>query len=76
MLYMPDARILGKLADGVILVVRSARTTKETATAASQRLADDGTRVLGTVLNEWDPRRTSHAGYEYRYRPYSRPSGD
>ena len=65
MLQMPDARVLGKLADGVILVVRSARTAKETASAAGQRLVEDGTRVLGTVLNEWDPRKTSHAGYGY-----------
>ena len=80
MLQMPDARVLGRLVDGVILVVRSARTTKETAAGASQRLAEDGTRVLGTVLNEWDPRKTSHAGYEYGYRQYtyheSRPGGD
>jgi receptor protein-tyrosine kinase len=76
MLQMPDARVLGKLTDGVILVVRSARTAKETAAAAGQRLAEDGTRVLGTVLNEWDPRTTSHAGYGYGYRPYTRPAGD
>ena len=79
MLQMPDARILGRLADGVILVVRAAKTTKETAAAAGQRLTDDGTRVLGTVLNEWDPRKTSGAGYEFGYRPYhyqgSRPGG-
>jgi Mrp family chromosome partitioning ATPase len=79
MLHMPDARVLGRLSDGVILVVRSARTTRESATAAGQRLAEDGTRVLGTVLNEWDPRKTSHAGYEYGYRAYynheSRPGG-
>ena len=59
MLQMPDARLLGRLADGVIMVVRSAKTTKETAAAAGQRLEEDGTRVLGTVLNEWDPRKTS-----------------
>ena len=76
MLQIPDARVLGRLVDGVILVVRSARTTKETAAAASQRLADDGTRVLGTVLNEWDPRNASHTGYGYGYQPYSRPGGD
>ena len=66
MLQMPDARVLGRLVDGVILVVRSAKTTKETAAAAGQRLADDGTRILGTVLNEWDPRK---AGAQYGYRP-------
>ena len=51
-------------------MVRSRRTTKETAAAASQRLAEDKTWVLGTVLNEWDPRRVHHSGYEYVYRPY------
>jgi capsular exopolysaccharide synthesis family protein len=71
MLQMPDARVLGRLTDGVILVLRSTRTTKETAAAASQRLAEDGTRVLGTVLNEWDPRKASHAGYGYGNYGYS-----
>jgi receptor protein-tyrosine kinase len=70
MLQIPDARVLGRLADGVILVVRSARTTKETAATASQRLVDDGTRVLGTVLNEWDPRKTSYPRFEYGYAPH------
>ncbi len=64
MLHMPDARVVGRLADGVILVVRSTQTTREEAAAASQRLMEDGTRVLGTVLNEWDPRKTGCApGY-------------
>jgi len=64
MLHMPDARVLGRLADGVILVVRSSQTTRQSAAVASQRLMEDGTRVLGTVLNEWDPRKTGCApGY-------------
>jgi capsular exopolysaccharide synthesis family protein len=65
MLNMPDARVLGRLADAVILVVRSAQTTRESAAAAAQRLSEDGTRVLGTILNEWDPRKTSYTGYPY-----------
>jgi polysaccharide biosynthesis transport protein len=51
---MSHARILGKLADGVILVIRAGRTTREAASAAIQRLSDDQTYVLGTVLNDWD----------------------
>jgi succinoglycan biosynthesis transport protein ExoP len=70
MLQMPDARVLGRLADGVILVVRSAKTTREEAMAATQRLTDDRTRVLGTILNEWDPRKTSHPAYAHAYRYY------
>lgn len=75
MLPMPDARVLGRLADGVILVVRSAETTGDEAAAAAQRLREDGTRVLGTILNEWDPRKTNHFGYATAYRyDYHDPS--
>jgi succinoglycan biosynthesis transport protein ExoP len=71
MLNMPDARVLGRLADGVVLVVRSAQTMRDAAVAANQRLSDDGTRVLGTILNQWDPRKANHTGYSpvYRYYP-------
>jgi len=65
MLQMADARALGRLADGVILVVRSAHTTREMVAGAAQRLTEDGTRVLGMILNEWDPRKISPSGYEY-----------
>jgi capsular exopolysaccharide synthesis family protein len=71
MLQMPDARVLGRLADGVIFVVRSAETTEDEAAAAVQRLTEDGTRVLGTILNGWDPRKTSHYGYAYRNYQYN-----
>ena len=61
MLQIADARVLGRLADGVILVVRSNETTRDTIHAASQRLLEDGTRIIGTILNYWDPRK-SHDG--------------
>ena len=59
---MSDARVLGSLADAVILVVRAGQTTRAAAAAAAQRFAEDNTRVLGTILNDWDP-RTSVRGY-------------
>jgi capsular exopolysaccharide synthesis family protein len=61
MMQIPDARVLGRMADGVILVLRAGRTTRDAAVAARQRLAEDGTRVLGTILNDWN--RKSSAGY-------------
>jgi len=70
MLQMPDARVLGKVADAVVLVVRSAETTREEASAAALRLSEDGTRVLGSILNEWDPRKSSRSGYASGYRYY------
>lgn len=66
MLHIPDARVLGRLADAVILVVRANRTTRDATRAAYQRLAEDGTPVLGTILNDWNPKRTPGYGY-YRY---------
>jgi len=53
-LPMPDARVIARLADSVVLVVRANRTTREAAGAACQRFADDGTGVLGSVLNDWN----------------------
>jgi receptor protein-tyrosine kinase len=62
-IHLADARVLGRLADGVILVVRSGQTTTESARYVIQRFAEDGTRVLGTVLNSWDPKTTGTYGY-------------
>ena len=66
MLQMADARVLGKAADAVILVLHSAETTRDAAATAALRLTEDGTRVLGSILNEWDPRKSSHSGYGVR----------
>jgi succinoglycan biosynthesis transport protein ExoP len=63
MIHLADARVLGRLADGVILVVRAGQTTTESALFARQRFAEDGTRVLGTVLNSWDPKTSGRYGY-------------
>ena len=62
MIHLADARVLGHLSDGVILVIRSGQTTTESALFARQRFAEDGTRVLGTILNSWDP-KSSTTGY-------------
>jgi receptor protein-tyrosine kinase len=72
MIHLADARVLGGLADGVILVVRAGQTTTESALFARQRFAEDGTRVLGTVLNSWDPQTTRRYGYGsyHDYRAY------
>ncbi len=67
MLQLPDARVLGKLADGVILVVRANQTMRDSAQAATQRLMEDGSVVLGTVLNDWDQRKSGGYGYGYGY---------
>ena len=64
-LYLPDARVLGRLADGVVLVLRAGKTNREAASSAARRLAVDGIRVLGTILNDWNPKSgdTDYAAY-------------
>jgi capsular exopolysaccharide synthesis family protein len=63
---VPDARALGRLADGVILVIRAGHTSLESAREARERFAEDGTRVLGTVLNGWNP-KIRRRGYSHYY---------
>jgi capsular exopolysaccharide synthesis family protein len=70
MLTMSDSRIAGRLADGVIFVARVGQTTKEAAIAAHQRLADDRIKVLGTILNDWDPRKSPDGYYGYHHGSY------
>jgi succinoglycan biosynthesis transport protein ExoP len=65
MLQIPDARVLGRMADSVILVLRAGKTTRDAATAARQRFAEDGTKVLGTILNDWNPKSSPNGYYGY-----------
>ena len=51
----------------MILVVRARQTTRDAAKTAVARFDEDGTPVLGTVLNDWNP---SASGYGY-YDDYS-----
>jgi capsular exopolysaccharide synthesis family protein len=64
-LSVPDARMLGPIADAFVLVVRAGQTSRNDALAAHQRLTEDRTRVLGVVLNDWDARRSGGGYYSY-----------
>src|SRR5216684_3972034 len=65
MLQIPDARVLGRIADKVILVVRAGKTTRDAAIAARQRFSEDGTKLLGTILNDWNPKHSTTGYYGY-----------
>jgi capsular exopolysaccharide synthesis family protein len=65
MLQMTDARVLGRMTDAVILVARAEQTTRDALVAATQRLAEDRIRVLGTILNYWNPKRSRNGYYGY-----------
>ncbi len=63
MLQMTDARLAGRLADAVILVTRAGQTTGESVTVATARFAEDQTRVIGTILNDWNPQEAPKRHY-------------
>jgi capsular exopolysaccharide synthesis family protein len=64
-LQITDSRVAGRLADAVVLVARSNRTTRDAVLAVKGRFSEDRIRVLGAVLNDWNPKRASSGYYSY-----------
>lgn len=71
-----DPVVLGTMADGVLLVVRANRTTRDAAGHARRQLATANARLIGVVINEVDFGDTGYGGYySYYYRTYGRYGG-
>lgn len=66
MLTMADARVVARHADGLVLVVRANQTSRDSLRDSARRFSDDGTRILGAILNDWNPKKSGRYGY-YRY---------
>jgi Mrp family chromosome partitioning ATPase len=66
MLQLADARIIGQHSDAVIVVVRAGKTTRDAARGVCQKLRQDGTPILGTILNDWVPGINGY-GYDSKY---------
>lgn len=64
-LEIADARMIARLTDGVVLVARAGRTTRQAAIAMNQRFAEDRIRIVGTILNDWNPRNAPSGYYGY-----------
>ncbi len=63
-----DARVFGRVADAVVLVVRAGHTTRQLAQAARARFVEDGLPVFGTILNDWDGKASPYYYSEKAYR--------
>jgi polysaccharide biosynthesis transport protein len=70
MMGMADARLLSRVADGVILICRAGETSPEQLSEAKERLAEDGTPVIGTILNGCDL-RIEDPSYVNHYNSYA-----
>ena len=70
-LPVTDAMIIANHADGVVLVVKSDKTTKEALYLAHQELRQVNANILGSVLNDHDIARKGYGHYKYyRHRYY------
>lgn len=73
-MHINDARIIGKLADGVVLVARAEQTSRDALIAVAGRLMEDRIHLLGCILNDWNPERSEYP-YPYHYAPPERRQG-
>ncbi len=67
-LHTADARLTATETDGVVLVLRSGITPTESAVLARQQLAEDGTPLIGIILNDFVQGRNSlrqYSVYDY-----------
>lgn len=68
-----DAAIIGCMADGALLVIRSKYAPTQTVRLAKQRLETVGVKVLGAVVTRFDIKKSGwrsgydYEGYEYGY---------
>jgi polysaccharide biosynthesis transport protein len=72
MIQFSDARLMARFSDGLILVVRSGVTARDSAVTARDQLAQDNINVLGTILNDWDARTNLRNQYHPYYDTYAR----
>jgi Mrp family chromosome partitioning ATPase len=69
MLQIPDARVLGRVSDAVILWCAPTRPRVTQRRPCASGWPRYGTPLLGTILNDWNP-KTSDGGYYGKYEKY------
>ncbi|TLD41474.1 MAG: Tyrosine-protein kinase EpsD [Candidatus Jettenia ecosi] len=68
-LTVTDARILARVADGAVFVIKSNKTTKDAARKAIDHFSDMRDKLLGVVINDVDFSRDKYY-YQYYYQYY------
>jgi capsular exopolysaccharide synthesis family protein len=70
-LAAPDAPILGRYVDGVLMVLRAGRTPERAARSAADQIESVGGYLIGAVLNDPDNKVPQHGGGYYSYGYYA-----
>lgn len=65
-----DAAIIAPQVDGVIVVVKSSRTTRDALASSLRQLRDVNAKILGAVVNDLDFSSDGYYGKGYYYRRY------
>lgn len=65
-----DSRVLGRMSDGVVMVVRADSTRSEQMRTTYARLMQDQIPVIGTILNQWKMDSSQHKAYGRYYANY------
>lgn len=66
MLAVTDAAVLARISDGVLLIVDSGKTKRESGLRAKEALEATGARLLGVVINRM-PARGGYYSYNSKY---------
>jgi polysaccharide biosynthesis transport protein len=75
-LSVTDARILGSMVDGVVLVIKGGETPKEAVQRTKRLLQEVHAHVIGTLLNNVDVRSADYYYYsKYYYYGYGKKYG-
>ena len=79
-LAVTDAIIAGKMSDGVLLCFRAGKVLREDARACRDQLQLAGVRILGSILNCYQPATTGKYDrryyYHYTYEGYASDEGE
>ncbi|HKC24495.1 MAG TPA: capsular biosynthesis protein, partial [Thermoanaerobaculia bacterium] len=67
-LAVPDAVLLGREADGVVLCMKGGGPAREQVVRARDELLSGGARILGVVINGLKDDGVPHDAAYYRYR--------
>ena len=65
--FVSDAAIIGRLADGMLLVVRPEKNQRKTVIRTVDTLNTLGVKLLGLVVNHFAFEQSKYYGYEYGY---------
>ncbi|MGE3840908.1 MAG: GumC family protein [Vicinamibacterales bacterium] len=66
-LPMADAKVLGALAEGVVVVARAGRTQRQQLRRVCATLEGAGANILGAVLNGIEPEGNYNSYYQYQH---------